>query len=96
MRTYVSLLPSPSSTSHPSSFCPSTSLSLSLQVIIKVSWRLIPIFFLSLADQPPGLSVHDGRPSPGLLPAVVVLHKAGDQLVRKLHNNNTGIVQIKY
>lgn len=46
--------------------------------------RSEPVIFLSLADEPPGLSVHDGGPGSGLLPAVVVLHQAGDQFVWKL------------
>lgn len=45
-----------------------------------------PVVFLSLVDEPPGLSVHDGGPGSGLLPAVVVLHQAGDQFVWKLQN----------
>ncbi len=57
--------------------------------MIKVSCRLLPVVFLSLVDQPPGLSVHDRRPGSGLLPAIVVLHQAGDQLVWKLRTNTT-------
>lgn len=65
---------------------PSTHAQFSLGTI-KVSWYLIPVLFLPLVDQPPGLSVHDRGPGPGLLPAVVVLHQAGDQLVWKLPTN---------
>lgn len=55
-------------------------------------WKFIPIIFLSLADQPPGLSVHDWGPGPGFFPAVVVFHQTWDQLVWELWTN-AGIKQ---
>lgn len=58
------------------------------QLFLHDWWRhLKPVIFLSLADQPPGLSVHDWCPGSGLLPAVVVLYQAGDQLVWKLQTH---------
>lgn len=41
-----------------------------------------PVFFVLAATQPPGLPVHHTSSTSGLLPRVVILHQAGDQLVR--------------
>lgn len=71
------------------------------QLFLHDWWRhLKPVIFLSLVDQPPGLSVHDWCPGSGLLPAVVVLYQAGDQLVWKLQTrkkeNLLFITRFKY
>lgn len=58
--------------------------------------HLLPVFLLSLANQLPGLSVHDRGPGPSLLPAVVVFHQAGDQLIRNLQGNNQTVLSGKY
>lgn len=43
-----------------------------------------PIFLVLSAPKPPSLSVHHTGPAAGLLPRVVILHQARNQLVRQL------------
>lgn len=43
-----------------------------------------PVFFVLPATQPPCLSVHHTGSAAGLLPRVVILHQAGNELVRQL------------
>lgn len=43
-----------------------------------------PVFLVLSAPKPPSLSVHHTGPAAGLLPRVVILHQAGNQLVRQL------------
>ena len=48
-----------------------------------------PVFFVLSAPKPPSLSVHHTGPAAGLLPRVVILHQARNQLVRQLGAGGT-------
>jgi len=51
--------------------------------------RAVPVVTVAPAGQFAGLPVHQAGSGPGLLPGVVVLHQAGDGLVRQLERKKT-------